>query len=224
MNLIKISDVKKIYGKDDSKVEALRGISLSVEKGDMLAIMGSSGSGKSTLLNIIGFLDKATEGNYYYEGQDVNKLNDRQLSKYRNIHVGFVVQNFALIEDYTVFQNIKVPLDYTKISRKEKNDRIKNILDKMGISDKKDKLPKQLSGGQNQRVAIARALVNNPNIILADEPTGALDTKTGNDVMKLFIELNEEGKTVVIITHDEKVAKMCKRIIYIEDGRIKEGK
>ena len=224
MNLIQVSDLKKTFGKDDSKVEALRGINLSVEKGDMLAIMGASGSGKSTLLNIIGFLDKATEGNYYYKEQNVNKLNDRQLSKYRNINVGFVVQNFALIEDYTVFQNIRVPLDYTKISRKEKKDRIEKLLSKMGISDKKDKLPKQLSGGQNQRVAIARALVNNPDIILADEPTGALDRKTGEEVMNLFKELNKEGKTLVIITHDERVAKMCNKIIYIEDGEIKEVK
>ena len=220
MKLIELKNIKKVFGADEGKVEALRGIDISVEKGDMLAIMGTSGSGKSTLLNIIGFLDKATEGSYILNGQSVEKLNDKSLARNRNKFIGFVVQNFALIEDYTVFQNIKVPLDYCKVSRADKKQRIEKLLAKMKILDKKDKLPKQLSGGQNQRVAIARALVNNPEIILADEPTGALDSKTGEEVMNIFKELNEEGKTVIIITHDEKIAKMCKKIIRIEDGRI----
>lgn len=220
MSLIELKNIKKVYGKGDAKVEALRGIDLSIEKGEMIAIMGASGSGKSTLLNILGFLDKPTEGNYLLNGQSVGKLGDKILARNRNKFIGFVVQNFALIEDYTVFQNIKVPLDYTKISKKEKKQRIVTLLDKMKISDKKDKLPKELSGGQNQRVAIARALVNNPEIILADEPTGALDSKTGEDVMAIFKEFNKEGKTVIIITHDEKIANMCKRIIKIEDGKL----
>ena len=220
MSLIELKNIKKVYGKGDAKVEALRGIDLSIEKGEMIAIMGASGSGKSTLLNILGFLDKPTEGSYLLNGQSVGKLGDKILARNRNKYVGFVVQNFALIEDYTVFQNIKVPLDYTKISKKEKKQRIVTLLDKMKISDKKDKLPKELSGGQNQRVAIARALVNNPEIILADEPTGALDSKTGEDVMAIFKEFNKEGKTVIIITHDEKIANMCKKIIKIEDGKL----
>ena len=220
MSLIELKNIKKIYGKGDAEVDALRGIDLSIEKGEMIAIIGASGSGKSTLLNILGFLDKPTEGSYLLNGQSVGKLGDKILARNRNKYVGFVVQNFALIEDYTVFQNIKVPLDYTKISKKEKKQRIVTLLDKMKISDKKDKLPKELSGGQNQRVAIARALVNDPEIILADEPTGALDSKTGEDVMAIFKEFNKEGKTVIIITHDEKIANMCKRIIKIEDGKL----
>lgn len=220
MSLIEFRNIKKVYGQGDAKVEALKGINLSIEKGEMIAIMGASGSGKSTLLNILGFLDKPTDGSYSLDGQPVDKLGDRILARNRNKFIGFVVQNFALIEDYTVFQNIKVPLDYTKISRKEKKQRIMSLLEKMNISDKKDKLPKELSGGQNQRVAIARALVNNPEIILADEPTGALDRKTGEEVINIFKEFNKEGKTVIIITHDEKVANMCKRTIKIEDGEL----
>ena len=220
MILIELKGIRKTFGKDDGKVEALRGIDLTINEGEMVSIMGASGSGKSTLLNIIGFLDKPTEGNYDFKGQAVDKLIDKELARNRNESIGFVVQNFALIDDYTVSQNVRIPLDYTKMSRSEKNKRVKEIVEKIGLSDKLEKLPNQLSGGQNQRVAIARALANNPNIILADEPTGALDKKTGNEVIDLFKELNKEGKTIIIITHDEKVAKRCKRIIYIEDGRI----
>lgn len=220
MNLIELKNIKKVYGKGEASVEALKEINLTIDKGEMIAIMGASGSGKSTLLNIIGFLDEPTDGSYLLDGQLVSKLSDKILARNRNEFIGFVVQNFALIEDYTVFQNIKVPLDYTKIARKEKKQRIISILDKMKILNKKDKLPKELSGGQNQRVAIARALVNNPQIILADEPTGALDRKTGDEVMSIFKKFNEEGKTVIIITHDERVANMCKRIIKIEDGKL----
>lgn len=223
MSLIELRNVKKTYGIDDSKVEALKCVNLNVDKGEMLAIMGPSGSGKSTLLNIIGLLDKATEGNYFFEGKATEKLSDKQLSKHRNAHIGFVVQNFALIDDYTVFQNIKVPLDYTKLTSKEKKQRIETLLDKLGISSKREKLPKQLSGGQNQRVAIARALVNKPDIILADEPTGALDRKTGEDVMNILKDLNKDGSTIIIITHDKRVADMCKRVIYLEDGILKES-
>ena len=220
MELIKLKNISKTYGQNDAKVEALKNINLSIEKGEMVAIMGTSGSGKSTLLNIIGLLDKPTEGGYTLEGKNVDKLKDKELAKNRNKFIGFVVQNFALIDDYTIYQNIKVPLDYAKVSKSEKKNRINTLLQKMKISDKKDKYPKELSGGQNQRVAIARALVNNPQIILADEPTGALDKNTGLDVMNIFKELNNEGKTVIIITHDEKIASMCKKIIRIEDGKI----
>ena len=220
MELIKLKNISKTYGQNDAKVEALKNINLSIEKGEMVAIMGTSGSGKSTLLNIIGLLDKPTEGCYTLEGKNVDKLKDKELAKNRNKFIGFVVQNFALIDDYTIYQNIKVPLDYAKVSKSEKKNRINTLLQKMKISDKKDKYPKELSGGQNQRVAIARALVNNPEIILADEPTGALDKNTGLEVMNIFKELNNEGKTVIIITHDEKIASMCKKIIRIEDGKI----
>lgn len=223
MSLLQLNNIKKIFGNDDNKVIAINNISLNVNEGELIAIVGPSGSGKSTLLNILGLLDQPTEGNYLINGQDVSKIKDRKLAKIRNSFFGFVVQNFALIDDYTVFQNIKIPLDYNKISSKEKKVRIDEILNKMNIIDKKDKLPNQLSGGQNQRVAIARALVNNPQVILADEPTGALDKKTSQDIMNLFLELNKEGQTIIIITHDEKIAKQCKRVITIEDGMIKEN-
>lgn len=221
MSLIEVKNVKKIFGKEDNKVEALRGIDLKVEEGEMLAIMGPSGSGKSTLLNILGFLDKSTEGEYYFDGNDVSKLKDRELSLFRNKYIGFVVQNFALIEDYTISKNISLPLDYVKMSSKEKNNRVEELLKLMKIEDKGKRLPKELSGGQNQRVAIARALVNNPKVILADEPTGALDRKNGQEVMNIFKKLNEKGKTIIVITHDEKVASICNKTIYIEDGKIK---
>lgn len=223
MSLLQLNNIKKVFGNDDNKVIAINNISLNVNKGELIAIVGPSGSGKSTLLNILGLLDQPTEGNYLINGQDVSKIKDRKLAKIRNSFFGFVVQNFALIDDYTVFQNIKIPLDYNKVSSKEKKVRIDEILNKMNIIDKKDKLPNQLSGGQNQRVAIARALVNNPQVILADEPTGALDKKTSQDIMNLFLELNKEGQTIIIITHDEKIAKQCKRVITIEDGMIKEN-
>lgn len=223
MSLLQLNNIKKVFGNDDNKVIAINNISLNVNKGELIAIIGPSGSGKSTLLNILGLLDQPTEGSYLINGQDVSKIKDRKLAKIRNSFFGFVVQNFALIDDYTVFQNIKIPLDYNKVSSKEKKVRIDEILNKMNIIDKKDKLPNQLSGGQNQRVAIARALVNNPQVILADEPTGALDKKTSQDIMNLFLELNKERQTIIIITHDEKIAKQCKRVITIEDGMIKEN-
>ena len=224
MSFIEICNIKKVYGKGDGQVIALNDINLKVEKGEMLAIMGSSGSGKSTLLNILGFLDKQTEGQYYFNGELVEAFNDKKLSKFRNKHIGFVVQNFALIQDYTVFENIKVPLDYTKVSLKDKKKKVDEVLKYVGIFDKKEKLPRELSGGQNQRVAIARALVNDPDVILADEPTGALDSINMEKIMELIKKFNDEGKTIIIITHDNKVAKKCKRILYIEDGEIKGNK
>ena len=220
--IIELKKIEKEYGNNNNKVNALRGIDFLVNEGEFIAIMGPSGSGKSTLLNIIGFLDRATKGKYYFKGELVEALNDKELSELRNKNIGFVVQNFALIDDYTVFQNIKVPLDYTKLSRSEKKKRINDTLKKLNIENKKDKYPNELSGGQNQRVAIARALVNNPEIILADEPTGALDRKTGKEVMDILRTLNKEGKTVIIITHDKIIADMCDKIIEIEDGKIKK--
>lgn len=223
MSILELKSIKKIYGNDENKVAAINNISLCVEKGDMIAVVGPSGSGKSTFLNIIGLLDQPTEGNYLINGKDVSKMKDKKLAKIRNEFFGFVVQNFALIDDYTIYQNIKVPLDYAKVSLKEKKQKINDMLSKMQISEKKDKLPNQLSGGQNQRVAIARALINNPEVILADEPTGALDKKTSQDIMNIFLELNKEGQTVIIITHDENIAKQCKKIILIEDGMLREN-
>lgn len=220
MSLIKLDNIRKEYGQGDAKVVAINDISLKINTGEMIAIMGASGSGKSTLLNILGCLDIITNGSYKLNNNEIGNLSSNKLARVRNKVFGFVVQYFALIDDYTVYRNISLPLEYSKVNRKEINDKIMKTLNKLNIIEKKDKLPTQLSGGQNQRVAIARAIVNNPDIILADEPTGALDKNNGLEVLKLLKELNDEGKTVIIVTHDEKVAKVCKRLITIEDGKI----
>lgn len=220
MELLKLIDVCKSYGSGENKLNVLNNINFSIKEGEMIAIMGISGSGKSTLLNILGCLDTFDSGKYFINGQDVYKLNNKNLALIRNKFFGFVVQYFALIDDYTVFNNIKVPLLYSKTKKSDIKNNILNIMTKLNIIDKKNKYPNELSGGQNQRVAIARALVNNPKIILADEPTGALDSKTRNDVMDLFKELNNDGKTIIIVTHDDQIAKSCKRIITISDGKI----
>lgn len=220
MELIKIDNLVKTYGKDEGEVHALKGISLSINEGELVAIVGASGSGKSTLLNIIGCIDKATSGEYYLDGQNVGILKERQLAKSRNNLIGFVLQYFGLVNTYSVYENIELPLIYGRI--KNKKEKIINIMKKLNIEEKKDKLPSELSGGQNQRVAIARALVNNPKLILADEPTGALDKHNSQEVMKILLQLNKEGKTVIIVTHDENISKQCDRVIRIEDGHIKE--
>lgn len=220
MELIRLENVSKIYGTEDAKVEALKEVSLSISEGELVAIIGSSGSGKSTLLNIIGCIDKPTSGNYFIEGNNVTQLKDKQLAKTRNNLIGFILQYFGLIQSYTAYENIELPLRYSKV--KDKKNIIMRALYELGIAEKKDNLPSELSGGQNQRVAIARALVNNPKIILADEPTGALDKNTSKQVMELLIGLNKKGKTVIIITHDEYISNQCNRIIKIEDGEIKD--
>ena len=220
MSIIEFKNIKKSFGTGEGIVEALKGVNLSIEKGEMVAIMGPSGSGKSTLLSILGFLDKPDEGSYFFDGKETKNFNDKKLAGIRNKYVGFVVQNFALVEDYTVYENIEIPLIYSKVSKGERKKRINQLLIKFHIEDKKNKLPKELSGGQNQRVAIIRALVNNPEVILADEPTGALDQKTGKEVIETFRKLNKDKKTVIIITHDKNIADMCDRTIYIKDGMI----
>jgi putative ABC transport system ATP-binding protein len=217
---IVLKDVSKIYGKENAKVEALRKINLTINSGEMVAIMGPSGSGKSTLLNIIGCLNSATTGDYYLEGEEIKNYSEKKLANIRNKAFGFIVQYFGLLDDYTSYENNQIPLEYAKVSRKKRKVLITDIMDKLGIRDKMDKYPTELSGGQNQRVAIARALVNNPNTILADEPTGALDRKTSQEVMDILKSLNNEGKTIIVVTHDEKVAANCKRIICMEDGKI----
>lgn len=224
MDCIKLININKTYGKDDYKVEALKEINLTIQDGELLAIMGTSGSGKSTLLNLLGCLDRFDKGSYYLNEKDVSQLSKKELAKIRNKNFGFVIQYFGLLDDYTVYENIQIHLEYAKVPNKKKKILVKSMLDKLGIINKIDVTPQKLSGGQSQRVAIARALVNNPNIILADEPTGALDKKTANEVLDILVNLNKEGKTVVIVTHDENIAKRCKRIIKIEDGRIVEDK
>ncbi|MBV4431467.1 ABC transporter ATP-binding protein [Clostridium tyrobutyricum] len=220
MEIIKLKNINKVYKSKNNQVNALKDINLTINKGELIAIVGPSGSGKSTLLNIIGTLDTITDGEYLLRDEQVEKLNNYQLSKLRNKTFGFVVQHFALINDYTVSENIEIPLEYGRAKHSERKILINKVVEKLSLTDKINKNVKELSGGQCQRVAIARAIVNDPEIILADEPTGALDQKTGQDVMNIFKNLNQEGKTVIIVTHDLRIANQCNRIIKIEDGCI----
>lgn len=226
MSFLTFKNISKIYGEGDGQVNALNDISFSVNKGEMLAIMGPSGSGKSTLLNILGCLENPTSGNYFIDNKLSNKLKEKELSKLRNQMFGFVVQFFALVEDLTIEKNISIPLEYSKkkYTKKEKKEKIYNLADRLKIKDKLKKYPKELSGGQCQRAAIARALINDPHIILADEPTGALDKKTGEEVIDILKELAKKGKTILIVTHDLNVAMKCDRILILEDGKIKGDK
>lgn len=223
MELIKMKSIERFYGTGENKVNALRGLDLSINNGELVAIVGPSGSGKTTLLNILGCLDSPNKGEYFINNIDVSNLNQKELANIRNSRFGFVVQNFALLDDYTVYENIKIPLDYSNIKIKDKKEKIINVLKKLNIEEKINKYPTELSGGQCQRVAIARALVNNPDIILADEPTGALDREMGQQVIDIFKEINNDSKTIIIVTHDSNIASQCDRIITIEDGRIKSN-
>lgn len=220
MGIISLKNINKIYGQDDYKVVALDNINLEVEKGELIAIMGPSGSGKSTLLNILGFMDIATTGEYYFEGKNIASCPKDVLAKIRNEKIGFVFQNFNLIYDMNIIDNVALPITYSKDKRNAKQRSLK-VLELLGLGKHTHKTPDKLSGGQKQRVAIARALVNNPEIILADEPTGALDKATGIEILDELKRINKEGKTVIIITHDIEIANMCNKIIRIVDGRIK---
>jgi putative ABC transport system ATP-binding protein len=223
MELINMKSITRFYGKNENRVNALRSIDLSINAGELVAIIGPSGSGKTTLLNILGCLDSPNSGEYIIDKTDTSKLKPRKLANIRNKKFGFIVQNFALLDDYTVYENIKIPLDYSNTKIKNKKQKIKEILKKLGIEDKLNKYPTELSGGQCQRVSIARALINNPEIILADEPTGALDREMGQQVIDIFKEVNKENKTIIIVTHDTNIASQCDRIITIEDGSIKSS-
>lgn len=220
MSIISITNLHKTYGSGESEVKALRGLTLSVDKGDMIAIMGPSGSGKSTLLNIIGCIDRPTSGKYLLYDRLINTFNDREMAELRNKIFGFVVQDFALVERYSVYKNVMIPLTYSKKQIKSKRDKIENILSQLGILEKKNAMALNLSMGQRQRVAIARAIVNDPDIILADEPTGALDSDTGREIMNILKKLNEDGKTIIIVTHEPKVVAYCQQIVRIKDGRV----
>ncbi|MGS0764880.1 ABC transporter ATP-binding protein [Syntrophomonas curvata] len=217
--LIELNDIYKNYGQGDNLVRALRGISLQVEDGEMVAVMGKSGSGKSTLLNIIGGLDAFDQGEYYYSGQKVVFKNQEQMARFRHNKIGFIIQNFALIEHKTVFDNVALPLRYNRLSRKVIETKVMQELSNMGLQDKAKRYPYQLSGGQCQRVAIARALINEPDLILADEPTGALDSNTEEEVINILLDFNRQGKTMIIVTHDRNIAAMCNRTINILDGK-----
>ena len=217
-------DITKSYRLGTLNIEVLRGISLEVAKGDLLSIMGPSGSGKSTLMYIIGLLGRPTTGSYFLNGHDVRSMNDRELSAYRNANIGFVFQSFHLLGHLTALENVAVPLAYRGVGRGEARRRARATLEKVGMGERTAHKPGQLSGGQKQRVAIARALVGEPSVLLADEPTGALDTNTADEVMRLMIELNQEERiTTVIITHDPSIAARCTRQVRISDGLLHDA-
>tara|TARA_B100002019_G_C21116103_1_gene520954 strand:+ start:207 stop:884 length:678 start_codon:yes stop_codon:yes gene_type:complete len=219
--IIKTENLTKDYETGTQVVSALKGINLSVEKGEFLSIMGPSGSGKTTLMNIIGCLDSPTNGSYFLNDKSVSKLDDNELAKIRNDEIGFVFQSFHLLARNTAFDNVMLPLKYAGIGKEEATKRSNDVLDLVGLSSRAKHTPSELSGGQQQRVAIARALVNEPSILFADEPTGNLDSKTGQDVMKIFKDLNKNGQTIILITHEDSIAKQSNRIITIMDGLIK---
>ena len=218
--MIELKNVIKTHGNGEAKVHALNNINIQIERGEFVAIVGPSGSGKSTLLNILGGIDTLSSGTYYLNSKEISSLSSKNMAHLRNDEFGFILQYFGLINDYTVYENVALPLKYSKKKIKNKKELVREMLRKLSIENKENSYPTELSGGQCQRVAIARALINNPNIILADEPTGALDKKTGIQIMEILKQLNEEGKTVIIVSHDENIYSKCNRIIRIEDGNI----
>lgn len=222
MSQIILKNIKKVYEGKGYSVEALKCANININKGEMVAIIGTSGSGKSTLLNIIGVIDKCSEGEYYLDNKRIDKYTEKELSKIRNKYFGFVLQEFALIDNYTVAQNVVLPLKYSNIEKSKWNNRVKEILQILAIEDKYSMLPTNISGGQRQRVAIARALINDAEIILADEPTGALDSKTAKEIMNIFLEIKKQEKTIILVTHDMNIARYCDRIIKISDGMVIE--
>lgn len=222
--MIRLENINKLYEGDTYKIQALQDITLTIGEGEFVSIMGRSGSGKTTLLNIIGFLDTATSGTFLFGGKDVSHISSKNLWRYRRENIGFVFQNFALIDHNTVLENVILPLQAMNVSRREAVKKADRLLDRMGIAEMKHKYPSQISGGQKQRVAIARALVADPKIILADEPTGALDADTAEEIMQIFQEIHAQGKTIVIVTHDDKIAAKTNRLIRLEKGTIVEDK
>ena len=222
--MLKINNLHKSYKMGDSSLHVLKGIDLHVDKGEMVAIMGSSGSGKSTLLNIIGILDELDSGEYTLDGIEIKDLTEKKAAQYRNKFLGFVFQSFNLINFKNALENVALPLYYQGQKRKERQEKAMFHLEKVGLADWSTHLPNELSGGQKQRVAIARALAAEPKLLLADEPTGALDSATSHEIMQFLQQLNDEGKTILIVTHEEDISLMCKRIVRLKDGVITEDK
>ena len=222
--MLKIDKLHKSYKMGDSSLHVLKGINLNVNKGEMAAIMGSSGSGKSTLLNIIGILDELDSGEYTLDGIEIKDLTEKKAAQYRNKFLGFVFQSFNLINFKNALENVALPLYYQGLKRKERQEKAMFHLEKVGLADWAKHLPNELSGGQKQRVAIARALAAEPKLLLADEPTGALDSATSHEIMQFLQQLNDEGKTILIVTHEEDISLMCKRIVRLKDGVILEDK
>jgi putative ABC transport system ATP-binding protein len=220
MPLVAVSDLTKTYVVGQTAVPALRGVSLAIDRGEFVAVMGSSGSGKSTLMNLLGCLDAPSSGTYHLAGQDVLRLSSNKLAAVRNTSIGFVFQQFNLLARATALENVELPMVYAGLGRRERRRRARNALAQVGLSGREHHRPSQLSGGQQQRVAIARALVNQPLLLLADEPTGALDSVTSVEIMDALVRLNEGGLTVIVVTHDAEVARYARRVIHFKDGRV----
>lgn len=218
--MIKITDLRKLYRTEEVETIALNNLSIHVKEGEFVAVMGPSGCGKSTLLNIIGLLDDLEGGSYLFNGVEVAKFNERKRSQLRKHNIGFVFQSFNLIDELTVYENVELPLIYTKVPARERKERVEEVLEKVQIMHRRNHFPQQLSGGQQQRTAVARAVVNRPKLILADEPTGNLDSKNGNEVMQLLTELNEAGTTIIMVTHSEHDSKYADRVIRMLDGQV----
>jgi len=218
--VIRLREISKVYDTGENSVHALRGVTLSIAKGEYVAIMGPSGSGKSTLMHIVGCLDTPTGGEYVLAGERVSEMTSWSLARVRNKHIGFVFQTFNLLPRASILRNVELPMMYGGISRSKRRQRATDMLTRLGLGDRVKNLPSQLSGGQRQRVAIARALVNDPSIVLADEPTGNLDTKTGEEILAIFDELNKQGHTVILVTHDHAVARHTQRVITLVDGQV----
>jgi len=216
--VIKVENVYKIYQVGTQEVKALNGLSMAIDRNEYVALMGPSGSGKSTLMNVLGALDTPTSGAYWLNGKDVSMMRDDDLAAVRNKEIGFVFQTFNLLPRYTSLENVAMPMIYAQMTKKDRNKRAAEVLDMVGLGDRMDHRPNELSGGQRQRVAVARALVNNPSIILADEPTGNLDTKTSYEIMKLFDDIHKRGNTVILVTHEEDISQHAHRIIRLRDG------
>lgn len=223
MEVLKLENVYKIYSLGEEKITAVNDISLSIEKGDFVALIGPSGSGKSTAMNLIGCLDTASKGNIFLNKQNIQNLKESDLAQIRGKKIGFIFQTFNLIPSLDALENVALPMVFQNIPRSQRLKKAKLLLEQVGLQDRINHLPNQLSGGQRQRVAIARSLINDPEIILADEPTGNLDTKTGDEIMQLLVELNKKGKTIILVTHNHDWTKLAKKVITVKDGKIMEA-